>query len=426
MFINYEKIGRTFKLFFPKYSKEIWGYCYEKKIEQNCTYIKKNEKKVLKKLRKKYGKEPIRVLFYVYETCRWKSQSIYDLMSKDENFEPIIIATKNCTNEANTNYQTKEDVKKTYAFFKEKGMNVKYGYDIEKDEFIPFEALNPDLIFYSHPWYVEKTQGPVVCSKFALTYYVPYFLPNTSLYIEYGLRFHQYLHKYFVLNNSIKNFYHEKQDRKSNNLIPVGHPQLDYFYNRNYQEGESVIYSPHWTIGGVNNIAYSTFDWSGKFILEFAKNHPEIRWVFKPHPLLAKQLVKVNAMTEEEVQEYYKEWRNIAEFYDCGDYLGIFDNSKAMITDCGSFLTEYLLTQKPVIHLVSDRAIEYNDCVKKITNSYYQAHNIEELENYLQKIIINKDDFKKQERLDVIKNLELDNNYCAEKILNNIKREIND
>ena len=130
-------------------------------------------------------------------------------------------------------------------------------------------------------------------------------------------------------------------------------------------------------------------------------------------------------MTEKEVNEYYEEWRNIAEFYDCGDYLSIFDNSKIMITDCGSFLTEYLLTQKPVIHLVSYNAVEYNDCIKKIVSSYYQAHNPEELDNFLQEIVINKKDERKQERLAIIKELKLNDNYCAKKIIDNIAEDIN-
>ena len=426
MFINYEKIGLTLRLFFPKHSKKIWDFCYNKKIEQNCEYIKKNTKKVLKKLQKKKKKEPLKVVFSVYEACRWKSQTIYDLMLQDERFDPIIVVTRINAQKSSSSFQTVEEVLTTYNFFKNKKMNVFLGYDVNKEKFIPLENFKPDIIFYTHPWSNYKTQGPVVCSKFALTYYIPYFLANTSSSIEYNLRFHQYIHKHYVLNEVIKKYYYERQERKTKNMIPVGHPQLDYFYlNNNEKERKTVIYSPHWTVKDLNTIAYATFEWSGKFILEYAKSHPEINWVFKPHPLLYKQLILKKCMTKEEVDNYYNEWKSIAKYYDSGDYLGLFDESFAMITDCGSFLTEYLLTKQPVIHLVSETAVEYNDCVKKIVESYYQAHNIEELNQYLEDVIIKKNDFKKEERLKVLQELELEDNYCAKRILEDIIGEIN-
>lgn len=426
MYIPYNKIGQTIALGFPKNSTKIIDFFNSIKVNANCKWISKNKKNVLKKLKQKFNKTPLKVVFYVYENCRWKSQSLYDLMLNDKRFEPLIVVTKNCSKEGNANYQTIEDIKITYNFFKEKGMNVEYGYDIEKDEFIPFEKFNPDIVFYSHPWYVETSQGPVVCSKFALTYYIPYFLPNTSHYIEYDLRFHQYIHKYYVLNNLIKDFYHKKQTRKSNNMVSAGHTQLDYFYlnKPSVPTKRTVIYSPHWTIRGIDNIAYSTFDWNGEAILEFAKSHPEIEWIFRPHPLLYKNLICTHFWSKEQTDNYYNEWKKFAKFSDCGNYLDIFNNSYAMITDCGSFLTEYLLSEKPVIHLVSQNAMEYNDAVKKITKSYYQAHNLSELNNYLEDVIINQNDYKKQDRINVLEELELRNNYCAANILKNIEEEL--
>ena len=428
MFIDYEKIGQTLKLFFPKHSKEIWDYCYEKKIKQNCTYIEKNKKKVFKKLRKKFGKEPLKVTFYVHDCSKWKSQTIYDLMANDSRFEPQIIVTKAASKEGSLNYLNADDLIKTYNFFKNKNMNVAYGYDIENNKFIPFKKFNPDIIFYGHPWYVETQQGPVVCSKFALTYYVPYFLANTALYVEYDLRFHQYLHKHYVLNSYIKNFYEERQKYKTSNIHAIGHPQLDYFYfNKDKKtENKYVIYAPHWSAATTKGICYSTFLKTGEYILNFAKKHPEINWIFKPHPVLHIQLTEVSKVwTKEKWENYCEEWKKIGTLYNTGDYLDLFMDSYALITDCGSFLTEYFLTKKPVIHLLSDCAYEKNYSVQKIEKSYYQARSIEELNQYLDEIIIKKNDPKKQERLETLKELGLENNYCAKNIINDITRDLN-
>ena len=151
LYIDYEKIGE--KLGFGK------GFFYNLKVKQNLDYIEKNQKRVLKKLK---NKPVLNVVFYVYDESKWKSQPVYDLMLQDERFIPKIVVTKNCAIEGNANYQTKEDVKKCYEFFKNKGMNVECGYDFDKDDFIPFETFSPDIIIYSHPWYVYKTQGPVM------------------------------------------------------------------------------------------------------------------------------------------------------------------------------------------------------------------------------------------------------------------------
>ena len=424
MFIDYLELERILNVIFPWYKNKIHEICYNKKINNNLKYINKNKQNVLIKLKEKFGKSPLRVLFYVYDKSKWKSQSLYDLMQRDERFEPIIIVSKMNSPKGNSNLQSDEEIENVFNFFKSRGMSAKYGYNTEKNEYIPLESFNPDIIFYSHPWYIETSQGPVVCSKFALTYYIPYFLPNASSYIEYDLRFHQYVHKYYVLNDYIKSFYYQKQAKKSQNLVPVGHPQLDLLqFNENCNDKKYVIYSPHWTVSG-NNISYSTFEWSGEFLLEYAKKHPEINWVFKPHPLLYKHILNTQFWTKEKLDKYYEDWKSIAKYHDDSDYISLFSESVAMITDCGSFLTEYLLTEQPVIHLVSNKAVEYNDNVKKIVKSYYQANNIKELTKFLVDVIIEKRDDKKQERLRVLEDLELKKNYCSEKIIKDIEKDL--
>ncbi len=416
MYIDYEKIGK--KLRFGE------KFFYEMKIASNCAYIKKNIKKVKKRLK---GKTPIIAAFYVYDDTKWKCQSVYDLMEKDERFEPYIFVTKNAAPENNCNYQTDEDFNKVYVFFKNKDMRVLKAFDTAKGCYIPFEEMSPkpDIIIYQHPWYVETSQGPVVCSKFALTYYVPYFIATTKMPIEYDLRFHQYVYKHFVLNELIKDDFARKMRNKAKNVIPVGHPQLDEFYlTEEAHEKKYIIYAPHWSVCG-NNIRLSTFDWSRQTILEFASQHKELNWVFKPHPLLYKFLYTSGFMTKEEADNYYNKWREIGVVCNSGGYIDLFKASYALITDSGSFLTEYLLTGNPCIHLISKDGAEYNDMVKKISESYYQAYNITELQQYLNEIVLNKLDTKKPARQNVLKDLNLKNNNCAENIIKTILLDVN-
>lgn len=414
MYIDYEKIGNI--LGFGQ------KFFYNMKVAQNCAYIKRNIPLVKQRLK---NKKKLKVLFYVYDSSRWKSQSVYDLMLKDERFEPLIVVTKNCAQENNANFQDSKDVLKNYQFFKKRGMNVELGFDIGNNKFIPFEIFEPDLIFYSHPWYVERTQGPVVCSKFALTYYIPYFLTDSDkFFFEYDLRFQRYLYRHYIINDSVKNAYASKMSNHGANLSVAGHPQLDYFYlDTKKHEKKYLIYAPHWTVCG-NNIRYSTFDWSGREILEYAKKHKGLSWVFKPHPALYRFLFTSGYMTKEEADAYYADWGNFAKIWDEGDYLDLFNDSYAMITDSGSFLTEYLLTGSPIIHLFSSESAERNETVKKICTGYYRVNNLEEMYKTFDDVLIKKNDYKYDLRIKIMEEVQLKNNYCAENIIQDITGEL--
>lgn len=418
MYIDYEKIGEMLG-----FGKEFF---YNLKVKQNLKYIEKNQKRVLKKLK---NKTPLNVVFYVYDESKWKSQSVYELMEKDKRFNPLIVVTKNCAVEGNANYQTEEDVKRCYEFFKNKGMKVEYGYNItpppsprhqgvEEDSFIPLAEFNPDIIIYSHPWYVYKTQGPVICSKFALTFYIPYFIPASEQWHEYGLRFHQYIFRHYVPTDLTKDFYSKNMPNRGKSLKSVGHPILDYYTNNPPKEKKYVIYAPHWTVCG-DNLRFGTFDWNGQKILDFAKLHPELNWVFRPHPLLYKFIISSGFMTKTDIDKYYNEWKNIGIYSEGGGYTDLFNESYAMITDCGSFLTEYFVTENPVIHMISEKFTP-NSVIKEIDKTYYTAHNFEELSQHLNDVILNKTDCKKEARIKLLRNLGLKNNNSAEKIINDI------
>ena len=95
--------------------------------------------------------------------------------------------------------------------------------------------------------------------------------------------------------------------------------------------------------------------------------------------------------------------------------------SLAMITDSGSFLTEYLFTKQPCIHLVSEY-FKGNENVEKICQTYYNAHNLYEMNKFLEDVLINKNDPKKLERLALLEELNYPNS--AEFIVDNLAKNI--
>ena len=421
MYIPYEIIGNLFNKFIK--SEKLKKFFYEKKIEQNVNYIEHNKINVLKRLKKKLeNEEKLSVVFYIYDETKWKCQTLYELMDNHPKFDVKLLVTKpSCIDPENPSYVSDVNCVKTYRYFKEKNMKAEYAYDIQKSEFIPFKHFEPDIIIYQHPWYVKTEQGPVICSKFALTCYVPYYFPVELSDIDYKLRFHRYVENYYLLDDYSKEKCLKNVPELQGKLKVVGYPYLDYFNAANVKDGGNcIIYAPHWTIAD-NGIALGTFKWSGKFILEYAKSHPEISWIFKPHPLLKKALKDFEIMSDSEIEKYYSEWESLGIKYESGDYLSLFEKSNMMITDCGSFLGEYFVTGKPLIHLMSEKSV-FKNSQNPILKTYYRANNLDELSELLARLPQN--DTKKELRIQILEQTNFNKFNSSENIINDILDEV--
>ena len=236
--------------------------------------------------------------------------------------------------------------------------------------------------------------------------------------------FYSKLFKYFVFSDKEAEEYKKSMNDKGQNLSIVGHPKLDVFkgYKEENYEHKYVIYAPHHSFEE-NSLNYATFQWNGKYILEWAKKHPEFEWVFKPHPRLKQALIFNNIMTEDEVEQYFNDWENIGISYEDGSYFDLFKNSKCLITDCGSFLIEYLPTRQPVIHLRNSKATDYILACKIAMESYYKAWNIEDLDRCLKEILIKNNDPEKEKRIKKLKEFGIEYN-STDNIIKNIKSDI--
>lgn len=424
MYIPYNKLSKTIALFCPlSWRKTIRNYGYKLSLLQNIAFVKRNTRSVLKKLRNK--KEKIIIAFSVYDETKWKCQSLYDFMNTSEDLEPYIFVTKINSSQSHFSYCDSTAVEKAYKFFKSNHMRVLYAYNTKNNSYIPFKDMpvKPDIIIYQHPRFLAENQEPLGCSKFALNCYIPYFLPISNEPYQYEMEFHQYVYKHYLLNDTLKNEYAPKMLNKGENLVAAGYPSLDYFYlnkDKVYEQKDYVIYAPHWSVDINNHLGWGTFLWNGHYILKYAKSHPEIHWVFKPHPCLAGYLRTKKIMTDAEISEYWNEWRKIGKVLESGNYLDIFMQSKAMITDCGTFLSEYYYTKKPLIYLFNtNKAPKYNKMVSNMMESFYRVDNLKSLAETLDDVVL-KGKYKSiqgRQDLDI-------NNYAAKNITNDLLQDI--
>lgn len=153
-------------------------------------------------------------------------------------------------------------------------------------------------------------------------------------------------------------------------------------------------------------------------MLDLARKHPELNWAFKPHPTLRHTLLTVCGWAPEVVDSYYRGWEEVGEACYDANYVGLFADSIALITDCDSFLVEYACFGNPIIHLVSPNCKYKPHAIsEKLFGTYYQARDWQELEGHFKRVVLGGDDYKRNYRLAAIREMNLMGNNAARSIL---------
>ena len=130
-------------------------------------------------------------------------------------------------------------------------------------------------------------------------------------------------------------------------------------------------------------------------------------------------------MNDAEIDQYYKEWEKISVSCYDGEYQDLFLDSYVMITDCGSFLSEYGATGRPIIWMICAENIrrpipEFSD----LFDSYYKVHNVYELTQALERIVEGNQDPDKEKRLLALDRIGLRSVNASENIVNHLRREL--
>ncbi len=368
--------------------------------------------RILKRIRSKPKIEKIKVLFLVGEPAKWKCQKLFEAMRASGVFDPVVGLTA-WNGQSEKFIPCDEDLdafhKNAERFFDALGDNHVRTYTLHPRRGLDLAAFSPDLVFYSEPWAPIPNQLPQRVSAFALPFFVPYFIPNFGhIPQESQLRFYRFLYGYFVLNKQWADLYRKASSflTHGEKLLPLGHPALDWYDGTDHaSSGKHVIYAPHFSFPFTypkNRYIrpFSTFDWNGLEILNYAKSHPDFNWVFKPHPLLRGYLVESGTWTKEQTDAYYKEWESLGTASYDGDYQKFFIDSRVLITDSCSFLTEYAATGKPIIHLLrNDNGAVPLPPSKVVYDTYYKVYGLDELFKTFKTVLEDGLDPKRDERL---------------------------
>ena len=353
----------------------------------------------LKRIKSKYGKEKIKVGFLVNEQAKWQYQSVYDEFEKSQEFEPIILVTQMTIEHYGILHYYKS-ILDCYKSFLDLGLRVKLAYDINNKRFIPISEFDIDIIFYQQPWEIHDLYSPIYLSTHVLTCYTTYGMDLTWYVSSYTKNFHSFIWKIFVENDWIITYFKKIYKSNITNCYPVGYAKLDNYFHDNlhiYNNKKIIIYAPHHSFDK-NSLQCGTFYRTGKEMLNFANKHKnEIYWIFKPHPRFKTSVILNNIMSLQSINKYYDEWNKLGQIYEGGDYISIFKQSSAIITDSISFLGEYLPSGNPIFQFINNYNI-FNDFGKKIISTCYQAKNVSDMSIIFERVIFKNDDFLKNER----------------------------
>lgn len=406
-------------------------------FQYQCRQIQDNHKKALKKIR---NKAKIKIAFFLIHESVWKYEELYNLLLKDDRFDPIVVV---CPYISYGNETMLFELRKAYNSFLSKGYNVIKSLNEKSGEWLDVKnEVKPDIVFFTNPHHLTRDEYFITNFLDTLTCYVPYGFKNSYLFkAHFDQLMQNFTWKFFLETTVHKKLSLQYARNKSVNTLVTGYPGMDKFLRRDYQPTEvwkikdrklkRIIWAPHHTIPGRGaTLDYSTFLNYFDFMLEIAVKYQEkIQIAFKPHPILRANLNLDEFWGKEKTDNYYNTWAELpnGQVHE-GGYIDLFLTSDGMIHDSSSFVIEYLYTNNPVMFLLNNDSIldKFNELGKMALSKLYVGRNKEEIELFVNDVILNENDVRQTERIEFFnKVVKPPNNVTAsENIYNFLVSEI--
>jgi len=442
-FFSFCVADREFKRFEGKEYRSSGPFNLQISTLTNIQLLNKQKENDLKNKIK--NKCKIRVMFLVDEIAKFKAKTVYEHMKHSEIFEPFIVVFKlyNVEDSTESDFYSKNHEKNLH-FFRENNYVVYDAYD-ETGNVRDLEDFDPDIIFTSTITYIDSPKS----------LYGSYYLYSKWLvcYLNYGINTSAHYDNHF--NNPIisccwkhfevlKSHYTEMilySKYCGINTKYLGNPFLDDYVNISNnnellsKEKQTVIYAPHWTIDICNcDFNSSTFNLFSEEILELAKNNLHINFVFKPHPHI-KYLAYINTKKPFPLEKYtnfLNRWNSLdnCRIYDGPEYINLFKTSSLLITDCYSFIGEWLPSGNPCIFLSknfnkNEFKHKYDPVALDILSTYYIVSSNKQIQDVFYLIMHEKNDPQKELRKIMCQKYFNDIGGAGERIVKYIEKCLN-
>lgn len=339
----------------------------------------------------------LKVAFLVVFDSVFPSRPVFEEMLDMSIFDPYVIVIPDISR--GRDYML-ENLQKSFE-----ALNAAYpsrvicGYDAGWDRYLEIED-EYELVFFSNPYgnmvqYCHRIN--YFLDRKVLTLYADYGFPAVKFARRvFNTDFYNYVWKVFT---DSKINYHNLclfQPIHGRNAFISGYIKMDKLANAtiNLRNRKKILICPHHTVMGWNALDISNFSKYSELFIRLPKQYPDIDFVFRPHPLLFINLKNKQIWTESQIKDYMDRLLDSPNMtYDnSGDYFELFANSDGMIHDCGSYIGEYLFTEKPCCYMLKDeKQINkvYSKMGKLCLSNYYKAFNESDIFNFIENVIIN-------------------------------------
>jgi glycosyltransferase involved in cell wall biosynthesis len=406
-------LARLYRRFVPSYERNfISGHPWVQSW-RNKQLMREGQRLAQAALTARKPDGKIRVAFIVQRPAFWPNHaSVYEAMKIDPAFEVSVIAIPKRPPAARE--VDLAEYGRLKAFLGEKGIAYFGGYDVENRVWVNLLKFGlPDIVFLPQPYTHTQSflyHAPYLkhfCSLAILPYSMTMTnLPDSQYYapVYVDSRF------IFIESEAHKALFIAHAPAVAEKLFVTGHPKLDAYRgpvpsnmelwkcpNAKYR----IIWAPHFTVTNDRTPhTFSNFFEYYEFFLEYARRHPDIEFVLRPHPELFEHMVATGKKTRAESNAYRDRFNALpnGQVNEGGDIFTMFRQSSALILDSCGFLAEYAPTGKPICYLESTRRQRLNPIGEKLLHAYYAAWNTEEIEEFIQSVVIEGRDERRQER----------------------------
>lgn len=436
---SYESIARTLRLV-ARDNPELRALIKPKSIKREhhlVTFAEHQQgfpakcARIAEKMRRG---EKAKAVFFVSSASMFPARPLFDAMLADAAFDPCVVVIPDLR------WREKDYLPAMEACRAELAGTIGGGRlsVAERDEFGMWVDVleGADIVCYPSPYelssfrynphYAVGRDFLPVCANYG--YY-------RSIYDRHvmGGQSYAYMWKAFFECEATASEYRKHSAIGGTNVDVVGYVKMDRLASvvpERHERRRILVALHHSVEGGTNKmLSLANFVRYADFFLELPDRHPELDFVFRPHPFLVKVMSRGNQWGEERTEEYFRALRSKPNviWSDGGDYFREFAESDACIQDCGSYLVEYFYTKKPccyMLHSPSDIDAKFAPLGKKCLENCYVAYDTDAIEAFIRDVVVNGDDPKKSGREAFAETVMLNYPHAAEAALASVKSAI--
>ena len=339
----------------------------------------------------------IRVMMYCNLPSIWNSfNSLYRLLKSDSRFQVDIVVFPEMERGGRLKNYDMID------FCNRRGFEYIEGYNKETGEYIDLTDKEYDYIFLNRPYQDLRprqysTSALRIQSKLChITYATCIFkgsVQDTVCGFQH-LKYYDFVFAETTIHKKIYLEYKKKYVDCSTEVCTVGSPKFEEVLKCDYSKKSNdkfvILYTPRWNLTDGTCSFLDLYE----YFFDLVKDHNEIEYIFRPHPLMEEQFKKTiwkNGEWNKFVREF--DGYENASIDLSPDYLKTFKQADVLISDVSSMLAEFMLTKKPIIYMHKTDEI-FNEFGLGLAEGYYHCNTAEEVQLVLSQLQNGKDTLK--------------------------------